>query len=334
MQEQEALYNSDLSEGLNMENETRSHQYPLKTGITKTPEFAKKKLADYALNPEIRCGHKCLYSSTKSMLRTHRAFKDLKETPFDFGFAIVDSTTPERVARDAARIRKPGLVQLCTIVDAWAPEAQEHDLGRRCMEAVLSHSDWTVRILTKNASVSKDFDLVEQHKNRVLVGLTITGTPDQDEVINILEPNASSIQERMSVMVEAAARGFRTYGMFCPLLPGIADAPEQIDQLVKFAVDCRMEEIFAEPVNPRGPGLRLCQEALEQWGYDKQAHAIAQIRSRKHWSEYVVQLIRNIQASVRKYSTISKLRFLLYPQNLLPEHKTAIQKDNEGVVWL
>jgi DNA repair photolyase len=334
MQEQETLYNSDLAEDLNMENKTRNHQYPLKTGISKTPEFAKKGLADYAINVGLKCNHDCLYCSSGAMLRTHKAFRELKENPFSFGYAIVDPSTPERVDRDAARIRKPGLVQLCTTVDAWAPEAQEHDLGRRCMEAVLSWPGWTLRILTKNAAVSKDFDLIERYKDRVLVGLSITGTPDQDEIINILEPNASSIRERMSVMVEAAARGFRTYGMLCPLLPGIADASEQIDQLVKFAADCRVEEIFAEPVNPRGPGLRLCQEALEQWGYDKQAQAIAQIRSRKLWSEYVVRLVQNVQTSVRKHSSIEKLRFLLYPSNLLPEHNTAIQQDGEGVVWL
>ncbi len=310
------------------------HQYPMKTGITKTPEFAKKKLADYAINCGLKCGHGCRYCSSGAMLRTHKAFRELNENPFGFEYAIVDPSIPERVAKDAARFRKSGLVQLCTTVDAWAPEAQEHDLGRRCMEAVLSQPGWKIRILTKNAAVSKDFDLVEQNKERVLVGLSITGTPDQDEIINILEPNTSSIRERMSVMVEAAARGFRTYGMLCPLLPGIADAPEQIDQLVKFAVDCRAEEIFAEPVNPRGPGLRLCQEALEQWGYDKQAQAITHIRSRKYWSEYVVRLVQNVQASIRKHSSIDKLRFLLYPKNLLPEHKAAIQQDGEGVVWL
>jgi hypothetical protein len=45
--------------------------------------------------------------------------------------------------------------------------------------------------------------------------------------------------------------------MFCPLLPGIADSPERIEQLVKFAVDFRVEEIFAEPVNPRASALSM-----------------------------------------------------------------------------
>jgi len=37
---------------------------------------------------------------------------------------------------------------------------------------------------------------------------------------------------------------------------------------------------------------------------------------------------------MRKHSDIDKLRFLLYPSGLLPEHKAEILKDNAGVIWL
>ena len=61
--------------------------------------------------------------------------------------------------------------------------------------------------------------------------------------------------------------------MLCPILPAIADGPEQIDQLVSFACDCGAEEIFAEAVNPRGRGLILTQKALAEHGYHEQAQA-------------------------------------------------------------
>ena len=310
------------------------HHYGLKTGISRTPEFEKKGLASYAVNVGTKCGHQCLYCSTGAVLRTHRSFADCARNPFEFGYAIVDPGTPDRVANDARRSRKRGLVQLCTLTDAWAPEAQEHQLGRRCLEAILSQPGWTVRTLTKNEAVRDDFDLIEKHRDRVLVGLSITAPVHQEAVIQILEPNASSIQDRMLAMVEAAARGLRTYAMFCPLLPGIADSPEAVDRLIKFAVDCRAEEVFVEPVNPRGPGLRLCQEALEKNGFTEQAEVIAAIRQRAHWSNYVAQLVSTVQQAVRKHSESPDLRFLLYPSGLLPEDKARIKQDDAGVVWL
>lgn len=135
-------------------------------------------------------------------------------------------------------------------------------------------------------------------------------------------------------MVEAAARGLRTYAMFCPLLPGIASAPEDIERLVKFAVNCRVEEIFVEPVNPRGPRRRLCQEVLEENGRRAEAQAIGRIRQQANGSKYVVDLIVRTQRAVRNQFDISKLRFLLYPSGLLPEDRARIERDDAGVVWL
>jgi len=122
--------------------------------------------------------------------------------------------------------------------------------------------------------------------------------------------------------------------MFCPLLPGIADLQEQVDELVRFAVSINAEEIFVEPVNSRGPGLRLCQNALEEAGYYEAAGAIGHIRKRPHWSEYVANLVRTVQSSVRRLSDIRNLRFLLYPSGLLEADRRRIEQDDEGVVWL
>ncbi len=312
----------------------RIHHCQLKAGITRTPEFKKKRLATHAVNVGTKCGHGCLYCSTGAVLRMHKSFRDSGEDPFAIGYAIVDPSTPERVASDAGRIQKRGMVQLCTLTDAWAPEVHEHQLGRRCLEAILFQSDWSVRILTKNEAIRDDFDLIEKHRDRVLVGLSITAPLHQAAAVQVFEPNASSIQDRMLALVEAAAQGLRTFGMLCPLLPGIADSEDDIERLVKFVVDCRAEEIFVEPVNPRGPGLRLCQEALEQKGFARQAKMIATIRHRPLWSQYAVELVSKVQQAVRMYSDISKLRFLLYPSGLLPEDRARIEQDDAGVVWL
>lgn len=113
----------------------------------------------------------------------------------------------------------------------------------------------------------RDFDLIAQHRDRVTVGLSITATPDNAAAISIVEPHASPIVERIAALREAHRRGLRTYAMFCPLLPGIASSHAQIDELVGLAVECGAEEIFVEPVNARGPGLKLTQNALAAIGY-------------------------------------------------------------------
>ena len=312
----------------------RIHRYPLAAAIHRSPEFAKKKLADFSVNVGVKCGHACTYCSSGAVLRCHRAFRELGENPFKNGYAIIDPDIPEKVAAESKRIRKRGLVQLCTTVDAWCPAAQQHDLGRRCLEALLSEPGWTVRILTKNAAVARDFDLIEKYRDRVLIGLSLTGTADKDKVLAVVEPNASPVSERMQVLREARDRGLRTFGMLCPLLPGITDAPAQIEELVAFLDQCGVEEVFAEAVNQRGPGLKATEDSLRESGFLDEADSLARIRRAETWSVYVADLIHNLQIVLRNHNMIGKLRFLLYPTKLLPTDRARIEADAAGVIWL
>lgn len=317
----------------------RKHTTLLKSGINRTKEFERKQLASFSINVGTKCGHDCLYCSTGALMRMHHSFKTANESPFGHGYSIVDPTTPIRVAHDAKHryahdINKRGLIQLCTIVDAWAPEAQKYDLGRQCLEAILSQPGWTVRILTKNAAVVNDLQLIEKYRNRVQVAMSITAPPSKEKIISVVEPNASLIAKRIAVMHEAHKRGLRTYGMFCPLLPGIADSPGDIHELLSLAIEWGSEEVFVEPVNSRARGLISTAEVLTSHGYSTEAEAINQIRNQKNWSLYVTKLLKTVQATVRELYDINKLRFLLYSKNLHPLYLEQIKSDDAGVIWL
>ena len=120
--------------------------------------------------------------------------------------------------------------------------------------------------------------------------------------------------------------------MLCPLLPGIADAPKQVDELVRFAKRIGAEEVYAEAVNPRGPGLKNTEHALRSAGYEKEADAVGAVRVRTNWSPYVAGLIANIQRAMRRHRMINKLRFLLYPGRLAKQDRKAIERDDQGVI--
>jgi DNA repair photolyase len=311
-----------------------TYEYTLKAGITRTKEFERKRLASFAANVGVKCGHGCSYCSSRALLRMHPAFRKLGLSPFSLGHAIIDSSAPERIARDAARLRTRGLVQVCTTVDAWAPEAQKHQLGRRVLEAILAQPGRSVRILTKNAAVAADFDLLERYRDRVLVGLSLTMLPDKHRVAVAIETHATPMSERMNTLQEAHRRGLRTYGMLCPLLPGIADDLNTIDALVKFVVDCGAEELFVEPVNNRGDGLAKTQYMLEEYCCPAEAQAVSRIRQSAAWSRYACDLLANVQRSVRQHFDVERLRFLLYPSRLARSELKRIRQDPAGLVWL
>ena len=122
--------------------------------------------------------------------------------------------------------------------------------------------------------------------------------------------------------------------MLCPLLPQVGNAPTQIEMLVSFLEQCGVEEVFAEAVNQRGPGLKDTEQVLRQAGFTSEAEALARIRHADHWSSYVADLIRDLQVAMRRHKIIEKLRFLLYPAKLQAADKVRIEADSAGVIWL
>jgi DNA repair photolyase len=176
--------------------------------------------------------------------------------------------------------------------------------------------------------------LIERHRDRVLVGISLTATSAKAALASVVEPFASTIPERMSALREAHKRGLRTYGMLCPLLPGISNQPGDIEELAEFCLEIGSEEIFAEPVNNRGAGLKNTEAALRKAGYATIADAVNQVRSAKAWSWYAVSLLRDLRKVLSARGSLDRLRFLLYPSQLTEADQHTVLKDLTGVKWL
>jgi hypothetical protein len=104
--------------------------------------------------------------------------------------------------------------------------------------------------------------------------------------------------------------------------------------LGQFCLACGAEEIFAEPVNARGPGLRLVEQSLRRAGFAQEAEAVGHVRKRAAWSAYGTNLIVRVQRVMERLDAIHKLRFLLYPSNLEQEDLLRIQGHDVGIRWL
>jgi len=306
-------------------------EYQRTIGITRTPEFIKKGLATHAINMGLLCGHGCIYCSTPAQIRTHPVFKDLKISSFkafENGDSVCDPWTAIRVKKQAHKLRPSDVVMLSTITDPYSPEAQQHNLARKCLTEVLQGSQAQVRILTKNAAIVNDIDLLAQYRDRVMVGLSITAPVDKEHLAKVLEPNASTISERLEAYERLKAAGLRTYGMLCPCMPGIASDPGDYEEMLESILKFDPEAIWTEPVNPRGPGLRLCAEALARASYSTRAFMVGQIMKRDAYHQYMCGFIDMATSVSRKLDCLSRLKILIYSDG------DGLNVDGTAVIWL
>ncbi len=250
------------------------------------------------------------------------------------GYAIIDPNTLERISHKPPTFTEEDVVQLCTLDDAWSPEAQKYDIGGKCLKFLLEETPAQVRILTKNAAVAEDFDLIKKHRKRVIVGLS-TGIPaSREDAAAAVEPNASSIRDRLAVLKKASKMRLRTYGMLCPCLPGIADGREAVEEMFNAVLECNVEDIWLEPVNPRGSGLKLTGAALRDAGLEADAEAVDTIRTKVNWSVYTTALLKTAIGVAKRRGALDKLHILLYPDDLRAEDRAELKRCKRGIVWL
>lgn len=185
-----------------------------------------------------------------------------------------------------------------------------------------------VRILTKNAAVANELDLLAEFRDRVTLGLSITAPLSKAKVADVLEPRASSIQERLDVLLAAHEANVPVFGMLCPCLPGVADRQDDLEEMLAMVQPYEPVAIWAEPVNPRGPGLRLCQDALEAAGYLSVANDVRSVRSQRAHAGYTARLIGALNTAAAGMGLKALLKILVYQDG------EGFSGDGSSVIWL
>ncbi len=308
-----------------------------KKAVYSTPKFKEKKLCNYSLDIGLICDHGCLYCSTPTIAsaRTNPVFKENGTTAqkaHNAQIACVDFKTPTRVAADVKNLTEHDTVMMCTKVDPYSPAVQGTNLFRDCLHEVLTNNPHCqVRVLTKNAGIASVLKKFTEYRDRILVSLSITAPPTLQNLINIIEPNTSSISERYDALKEIHNLGFRMYGMVCPCIPGIMTSNYQIEDTFKKILKLNPEEIFVEPVNSRGQGFNNMIDALNSSWMHTFASSIQSIKNKEAHDDYVAELINTVATVREKLAMSTPIRFLSYNQK---ENIHAKLLDDSFVIWL
>jgi DNA repair photolyase len=240
-------------------------------------------LSSYGMNLYRGCAHDCAYCDGRA---------ERYQVEGDFGQQVaVKTNAPELLARelDPRRRRKPfapGYVFLGGgVSDAYQPAEASHGLTRRALELLAgSEHPFGVHVLTKSTLVRRDTDLLARIKERSGVIVSFSLSTVDDAVSATFEPGAAPPSERLE-----ALRAFKAQGLACgvyllPVIPGVTDSRQAIEQSVDAAVAAgadficfggmtlkggRQQQHFNAVLERHAPGLAAACEALysgDRWG--------------------------------------------------------------------
>lgn len=226
-----------------------------------------------SINPYRGCEHGCAYCFARP---THEYLGFSAGLDFETRI-MVKEDAPELLRRElASRNWIPQPIAISGVTDPYQPIERKLELTRRCLE-VLAEARNPVMIITKNATVTRDIDLLSDlaRRNAAVVCLSIT-TLD-DDLVARMEPRTSRPSLRLEAVEKLSAAGVPVGVMIAPVIPAIND--HEIPRILSEAK--KRGAAFANYVLLRLPWAvaPLFEEWLDTWYPDRKEKVLNKIRS-------------------------------------------------------
>jgi DNA repair photolyase len=205
----------------------------------------------YTINAYRGCSHACAYCFARP---THEYLGLNAGTDFE-RVIVVKVNAVERLRAELAPRRWRGdHIAMGTNTDPYQRAEGKYHLTRGIVE-VLAGAANPFSILTKNTLVLRDLDLLveaSQHTN-VAVSFSI-GTLD-DDVWRATEPGTPHPRKRVEAVARLNQAGVPCGVLVAPILPGLSDRREQLDEVVRACVEAGAPSISSVLLHLR-PGVR------------------------------------------------------------------------------
>ena len=171
----------------------------------------------YSMNPYQGCEHGCVYCYARN---SHQYWGYGPGLDFESRILIKESA-PSLLEK---WLRKPSWraapIVLSGNTDCYQPAEKKFGLTRACLEVFLKYRH-PVGIITKNALLLRDLDLIEELHKYGLVGVHISVTSLKPETRRLLEPRTTTTAQRLKTIEMLADSGIPVNAMLAPIIPGI-----------------------------------------------------------------------------------------------------------------
>lgn len=171
----------------------------------------------YSLNPYQGCEHGCVYCYARN---THEYWGLSAGLDFERKI-IVKQNVIELLEKHLSNKRwKPMPIMLSGNTDCYQPVEREMQITRRVLQTLLKYKH-PVSLITKNALVLRDLDILRElaAENLVHVMISVTGT--DEGLRTALEPRTSTFANRIRTIGALAANGIPCGVMVAPVIPGL-----------------------------------------------------------------------------------------------------------------
>ncbi|WP_317133165.1 PA0069 family radical SAM protein [Adhaeribacter rhizoryzae] len=173
----------------------------------------------YSMNPYQGCEHGCIYCYARN---THQYWGYGAGLDFERKI-IIKENAPEILIQQLEHPKwevRP--IMLAGNTDCYQPIEKEKKLTRRLLQVLLQYRH-PVSLITKNALILRDLDILQELNALDLVHVNISVTTLDEHLRQKLEPRTATAVRRLEVIRQLALANIPVNVMVAPIIPGLTD---------------------------------------------------------------------------------------------------------------
>jgi len=198
-------------------DKNRTHYLPIfpKTIVNKvtSPDVGMQ----YSMNPYQGCEHGCIYCYARN---THEFWGYSAGLDFERKILIKEDAPKLLEAKLKSKKWKACTIVLSGNTDCYQPAEQRFKITRACLEVFLKYRH-PVGIITKNALILRDLDILKELNRYKLIAVNVSITTLSEETRRILEPRTATIKKRLETIRVLSENKIPVNAMLAPIIPGI-----------------------------------------------------------------------------------------------------------------
>jgi DNA repair photolyase len=183
----------------------------------------------YSMNPYAGCEHGCIYCYARN---AHEYWGYSAGLDFERKI-IVKKNAPQLLRKFLMNPKWDCLpISISGNTDCYQPAEQKFKLTRQLLQ-VCNEFNQPVGMITKNAGMLRDIDILKQMAKKQLVSILVSITSFNEDLRRVMEPRTSTAQQRLRLIKELSGEGVRMGVMMGPMIPGLNE--HEMQRIMKAA---------------------------------------------------------------------------------------------------
>ncbi|MBC7902109.1 MAG: PA0069 family radical SAM protein, partial [Gemmatimonadaceae bacterium] len=183
----------------------------------------------YSMNAYQGCEHGCIYCYARNV---HEYWGYSAGLDFERKI-IVKKNAPELLRKFLMHPKWEGMpITMSGNTDCYQPAEQKFMLTRKMLEVCLEFNQ-PVGMITKNAGMLRDKDIIAKLAQKRLISILISVTTFDEKLRRVMEPRTTTGLQRIRVIKELSDLGVRMGVMLGPMIPGLNE--HEMQRIMKSA---------------------------------------------------------------------------------------------------